>query len=902
MSAATIIFISIIYLLLLFSIAWFIDAQSAKGRNLTANPYIYALSLAVFCTAWTFYGSVGRAATGGVSFMTVYLGPTLTAPLWVLILRKIIVISKFQKITSVADFISSRYGKSSTLGMLATLIALFGVIPYISIQLKAVTFSFDILLDKNNESFVHTFDGSSLLKDMAFYVALVLAFFTIFFGTRHLDPNEKHEGLIAAIAFESIVKLIAFLAVGIFVTYGLYDGFGDLFGQAMQNDKIACLLTIDPANLNGGSWMALLILSMLAIFLLPRQFHVAVVENNRPEDVYKALWLFPLYLFIINIFVLPIAFGGLMQFSGQTVEADTFVLNLPLLYEKNLLALLVFIGGLSAATSMVIVSTIALSIMMSNNLIVPLLLRTQIIGKKDNEDISTQLLSTRRLCIVLVLLLSYAYFSAIGTGYTLVSIGMISFTAVAQFAPALLGGIYWKGGTKAGAFAGLITGFMVWAFLLPFPTMGNISWVAEILENGFLNINALRPTAFLGADNSDPIPLALFWSLFFNLTCYIGVSLFTTPSAIEHTQAALFVDIYKYTDTGGDFDLSKREAPLHEIKIILNRFLGGERATQLLNEYALSSNVNLDKTTIASPELISFAEKNLAGAIGAASARVIITSVAKEQPVSLEELMRVLTQTQEIMEYSRELEQKSKELEDTTHQLKIANEALKELDSLKNNFITNVTHELRTPITSIKSFSGILSQKKELPPKQKEEFLNIILSESNRITRLINQVLDIEKLQTNQIKWEFEELDMRDVLVDSISSVQAICKEKNILLKYKAPLNACPIIGDRDRLMQAVLNLLSNAAKFCPVENGMIEVKLIHQKEKILLSVWDNGRGISSEFLPHVFDRFTQDTSLAKPQGNGLGLYITKEIIERHKGNISVKSQVGKWTEFLVVL
>ena len=902
MNIATVISFSIAYLLLLFGIAYFIDRQSAKGRNLTANPYIYALSLAVFCTAWTFYGSVGRAATGGLSFLTVYLGPTLTAPLWVLILRKIIIISKFQKITSVADFISSRYGKSSGLGMLATLVALFGVVPYISIQLKAMTFSFNILLSEGNRSFTNILDGSTMIRDLAFYMAMVLAIFTIFFGTRHLDPNEKHEGLIGAIAFESIFKLIAFLAVGIFVTFGIYDGFGDLFSQAINNPSTAGLMTLDTASLGGGSWLALLLLSMLAIFLLPRQFHVAVVENNHSNYVYKALWLFPLYLFIINIFVLPIAFGGLMQFPDGTVEADTFVLNLPLLYEQNILALVVFLGGLSAATSMVIVSTIALSIMLSNNLIVPLLIRTKIIGKQDNEEIASRLLATRRLCICLVLFLAYGYFNAIGTGYTLVSIGLISFTAVAQFAPSLLGGMYWKGGTKTGAMCGLIAGFLIWAFLLPFPTMGSVNWVAYILENGMWGISWLRPEAFLGINNPDPIPLALFWSLFFNMTFYVGLSLFTNPSAIERTQAALFVDIYKYTDSGGDIDIAKREAPLHDIKMILNRFLGKERAEQLLNEYSISENIDLEKLTTANADLVSYTEKNLAGAIGAASARVIITSVAKEQPVSLEELMRVLDQTQEIVQYSQELEQKSQELEETTKQLKVANESLKELDSLKNNFITNVTHELRTPITSIKSFSGILFKNKDLDSEQREEFLGIIVSESNRIARLINQVLDIEKLQTNQIKWEFEPLDLRDVLADSVSSVKSLCQDKNIRLNYNVSDESCKVIGDRDRLVQATLNLLSNAVKFCPEKNGLIDIQLAPKNGNIELSIWDNGQGISLEFLPYVFDRFTQDATLSKPAGSGLGLYITKEIIERHGGKISVKSERGEGTKFLVQL
>ncbi len=385
--------VALCYLGALFALAYFADRRADGGRSLIANPTVYALSLGVYATAWTFYGSVGRAAENGVGFLPIYLGPTLLMAVWWLVTRKMIRISKTHRITSLADFVSSRYGKSALLAGLVTLIAVVGVLPYIALQLKAVANSYAILV--RYPAIVAPAHAASvpILADTAFWVAVLLAAFTILFGTRHLDASERHEGMVAAIAFESIVKLAAFLAVGVFVTWGLFDGPADLFGQAAAAPRIAPLLAPLPVAGDQARWIWLLLLSALAFMFLPRQFQVAVVENVNEDHLRRATWLFPLYMLAINLFVVPIAFGGLLHFGAADVDADTFVLTLPMARQQQALALLVFIGGLSAATGMVIVETIALSTMVCNDLVMPVLLRLRALHFAERADLSGLLLA-----------------------------------------------------------------------------------------------------------------------------------------------------------------------------------------------------------------------------------------------------------------------------------------------------------------------------------------------------------------------------------------------------------------------------------------------------------------------------------------------------------------------------
>ena len=515
--------VSFLYLGLLFAIAYYGDKRADQGRSLANNPYIYALSIAVYCTSWTYYGSVGRAASSGLDFLPIYLGPTLIFVLWWFVLGKIIRITKVNRITSIADFISSRYGKSTLLGGVVTIIAVVGIMPYISLQLKAVSTSFNLLMGYPAIVMPTGLGDVPLLHDTAFHVALVLAAFTILFGTRHIDASEHHEGMVVAIAFESLVKLVAFLSVGIFVTYGLYDGFGDLFreaGAALR--EYNSLVTLGTMS-NYGQWATMTLLSMAAIICLPRQFQVTAIENLDERHLDKAVWLFPLYLLTINIFVLPIALGGLLLFSGDVVDADTFVLTVPMAEQQEALVLFAFIGGLSAATGMVIVATIALSTMVCNDLVMPVLLRLTWLRLNAKGDLGGLLLAIRRGSILFILLIGYAYFRYIGESYTLVSVGLLSFAAAAQFAPAIIGGLFWRGGTRNGALAGLCLGFLVWTYTLLLPSLARSGWLPpEFVEQGAFGIALLKPYELFGLKGFDYISHALFWSMLTNIGAYVA--------------------------------------------------------------------------------------------------------------------------------------------------------------------------------------------------------------------------------------------------------------------------------------------------------------------------------------------------------------------------------------------
>lgn len=906
MSLSIVIAVSLGYVLLLFLIAYFGAKHSEKGGKLVNNPYTYALSLAVYCTAWTFFGSVGRAAETGIGFLPIYLGPVIFAPIWIMVLRKIVLISKGQRITSIADFISSRYGKSTALGVLVSFIAVVGVIPYISIQLKAVAISLETLLPENSGRVVAIDPETPFFQDLALYIAIALAFFTFIFGARKLDPNERHEGLVAAIAFESLVKIIAFIAVGGFVTYEVFNGFGDIFSRAWEVPEVARIFSLDTVGMTGWSWMLLIILSMFAIVLLPRQFHIAVVENTKASYISKASWLFPLYLLLINIFVLPIAIGGLLTFPEGSVDADTFVLSIPMAYGREILALFVYIGGLSAATGMVIVSVTALSIMISNNLIIPFLLKyAMVIRGREVENISKRLLGIRRVIIVVVLMLAYAYFRSFGTRYSLVSVGLISFTAVAQFAPALIGGLYWKRATKAGAMVALSIGFVVWFFTLIVPLLAEQTLLPpSIITEGLFGIKALKPYELFGLQGFDHVSNAAFWSLLFNTAAFVIVSLNTRQDALEITQADYFVDHSKYIKGGTDYEVFKRKAKVSDLTALMKRFLGEKKAEKLLKEYESDHNVEIEQLTEADGELINYTETHIAGSIGAASAKVIVSSIIREEPISLEEMLKVLDKTQEIIEYSKALEQKRTELEQTTLQLKQANEQLKELDKLKAEFISTVTHELRTPITSIKAMGKILYDNKELPQEKKEEFLEIIVAESERISRLVTEVLDLQKVQAGSGSWDFEEVELCGIADQAFKGVKQLMKQEN----YESSFDVCqqdvPVFGDRDKLTQLIVNLLSNAIKFCNPEQGKVGLKLDIEGGAAVLKVSDNGNGISKADQAKVFDKFIQikTPGVKKPRGTGLGLFICKQIVEAHKGTIEVESELGKGAVFKVTL
>lgn len=891
-----IILVSLFYLGLLFAIAYWADRRADQGRSVIAHPTVYALSLAVYCTAWTYYGSVGRAVQSGTGFLPIYLGPTLGAALWVFLLLKMIRVSKSQRITSIADFISSRHGKSHLLGGLVTVIAVVGVVPYIALQLKAVSNSFTILMQYPEIRMPGSVTALPFWQDTALYVALLLALFTILFGTRHLDASERHEGMVAAIAFESIVKLVALTAVGLFVTFGLYGGFTDIMQQAQAAGLLQSMMS--TSSVSDQNWFAFSFLAAMAVILLPRQFQVAVVENSSERHIPRAIWLFPLYMLLINIFVLPIALAGQLAFPDGRMDADTFVLTLPMAQGQTWLAMVSYLGGLSAATGMVIVETIALSTMVCNDLVMPVLLRYWR-NRTAPADLSKVLLRVRRGAIFGVLLLGFTYFHVAGEAYALVSIGLISFAAVAQFAPTMIGGLYWRGGTRAGALAGLGAGFSIWLYTLLIPSFAKSGWLpSAFLEYGPFGLALLKPQALFGLEGMNEISHCLFWSLTANIGAYLAVSLVKPPNAEETAQASLFVDAMKYDRPA--IGLWRGNADVTELKRLASRFLGSHKVDAAFNQFAVERGRPFEPGQPADAETVHFAETLLTGAIGSASARVMVASVAQEEPLGLDEVMGILDEASSIRAYSKELEQKSRELEAATSELRAANTRLQELDQLKDDFMSSVTHELRTPLTSIRAFSEMLLDDPRMALDDRKRFLGIIVSETERLTRLVNQVLDLARIEAGQGEWTTGEVDLVALIEQSIETTGQLYRDHGTRVETDIPAGDFRVWADSDRLLQVMLNLLANAVKFVPADRGRVRITLTEEAQYYRVSVADNGPGIEPGQEEGIFEKFKSgdSSSAGNPMGTGLGLPISRQIIEHFGGRLWAESHPEKGAIF----
>ncbi|MDR6536689.1 sensor histidine kinase [Variovorax soli] len=883
------------YLALLFAIAHLGDRRAREGRSLIGSPWVYTLSMGVYCTAWTYFGSIGRAASSGLWFLPIYLGPTLAMLMAWTVLRKMIRIARTHRITSIADFIASRHGKSPLLAMLVTLIAVVGILPYVALQLKAIASGYALLVDAPAQPL-------AWWRDSTLYVALVLAGFTVAFGTRHLDGTERHEGMVAAVAFESLVKLLAFLAVGAFVTWGLFDGPADLFRRAAARPELAPLLSLGrgtDGGFAGGQWFALTLLAMLSVLFLPRQFQMMVVENVDERHVRRATWAFPLYLLLINLFVLPIALGGLLHFQAGRENPETFVLSLPLAAGQPGLALAAFIGGLSAATGMVIVEAIAVSTMVCNDLVMPLLLRA---GLRTARDLSGVLLGVRRAVIVALLLLGYLYYRIAGEDYALVSIGLISFAAVAQFAPPMLAGMYWRGGTRQGALAGLAAGFLLWAWTLMLPSIAKSGWIpSRFIAEGPLGIAWLRPEQLLGLAGLDNLTHALFWSLLANCVLYFGVSLLGRPSAGEASQALNFVDVFERTE-GHAADSApvfwRGTARLADLRRLAVRFLGEQATQKLLQDYARRNGLDGPQQIGADARLVQFVERQLAGAIGSASARAMVASVVEEEALELDDVMRILDEasreTAALRAHSQALEEKSLSLEHASAELSELNEQLKSLDRLKDDFMSSVTHELRTPLTSIRALAELMLDDPGMEPAQRQHFLGLVVAETERLTRLVNQVLDMAKIESGAAEWRSTEVDLCALARQAVQTTQELFRERGATVALQVPDTLPLLEADPDRLTQVLINLLSNAAKFVPPGRGHVELRLQADDGRVVCTVRDNGPGVPAGQQALVFEKFRQGGDAAhRPQGTGLGLPISRRIVEHFGGRMWLEPASG---------
>jgi Na+/proline symporter/nitrogen-specific signal transduction histidine kinase len=893
LSAPLLVGASFAYLLMLFAVAWYGDRRARQGRSIIGNAWVYALSMAVYCTAWTYFGSVGRASTSGVWFLPIYLGPTLAMIVAWMVVRKMIRITRTYRLTSIADFIASRYGKSPTLAGMVTLITVVGIVPYIALQLKAVASGYAVLTTLPGEAVA---TAGPWWGDSTLYVALTLAGFAMVFGTRHLDTTERHEGMVAAIAFESVVKLVAFLSVGLFVTWSMFDGPGDLFARALAHPELRPLLALEQGRpFTYEQWFALTVLSMMSVLFLPRQFQVMVVENVDERHLRRAAWVFPLYLLLINLFVLPIALGGLLHFGPGNTDAEAFVLSLPLANGQPALALFAFIGGLSAATGMVIVETIAVSTMVCNDLVMPLLLRTRRFGARAGGDLTRLLLLIRRTAIVGIMFLGYAYFHIAGEAYALVSIGLISFAAITQFAPAALGGMYWKGGTREGAMAGLAAGFALWAWTLMLPSIAKSGWMdTGFITHGPWGTTLLRPEQLFGLTGLDNLTHSLFWSLLANITAYVAISLWRTPSAREISQALLFVDVFERTASSGPVFWRGR-AQVSDLQPLIARFLGEARSQSLFEAYARDAGVARIDQIKPDAQLVQFAETQLAGAIGSASARVMVASVVEEEALGLDDVMRILEEASQLRAYSHALEDKSRSLERATAELRAANDQLKSLDRLKDDFMSSVTHELRTPLTSIRALSELMVDDPKMDGQQRQHFLGIIVSETERLSRLVNQVLDMAKIESGQAEWHNSEVDLRALIVKALDTTREMFRERGARVELHAPEHLPALRADPDRLTQVMLNLLANAGKFVPRGTGHVEVRVRSDARGVTVDVHDNGPGVPAEERALVFERFRQGGhGVNRPAGTGLGLPISRQIIEHFGGRMWLEPDPGQ--------
>ncbi|NOI82283.1 hybrid sensor histidine kinase/response regulator [Vibrio tubiashii] len=624
-----VITVSLMYLGLLFLIAWYGDKQHnwlAKWR-----PWIYSLSIAVYCTSWTFYGTVGQASNNPWAFLPIYIAPILVFTLGWRILARLIITAKREHITSIADFIAARYGKSQGLAVVVTLIAVAGILPYIALQLRGITMGLEII----SPELPRSFEGSSL--DVSWFVVGALAIFTMLFGTRHIDNTEHHRGMMMAIAFESIIKLVAFLAVGLFI----------LFLALNRNDvELAQIARQTYQSPNVPTLVIHTVLTMLAIVCLPRQFHTMVVENERAQDLHTARWLFPVYLILMGIFVLPIAWVG--QSLLTDASPDTYVISLPMAVGAQDIALLAFLGGTSAASGMVIVSTIALAIMVSNDLVMPLLLRRMRLSQRNHRHFSGLLLIIRRGLILLLLLGAWGFYQALGNIHSLSAIGFLSFAAITQFAPALIGGMYWRQGNRKGVYVGLAVGFTLWLITL----MSQTDMLAGTAQDNFL-LWMITPPEWLQNLNVKNSDWGIVLSVALNTLCYVVVSLLTRASLSERLQSASFVGTP--LPESENMSLYQSRVTVGELEMLASRFVGRQRVRSAFRQYWQQQRETLLPNQQAPSTLIRHTERVLAGVFGASSAKLVLTSALQGRNMQLEEVATIVDEASELYDFSRGL-------------------------------------------------------------------------------------------------------------------------------------------------------------------------------------------------------------------------------------------------------
>lgn len=859
------VLLALFYALFLFLVAFIAERRSVTGtsRWLT-SPIVYTLSLSVYCTAWTFYGAVGYAARSGLEYLTIYLGPSLVMLGWWWGLRKLVRIGRAQRITSIADLISSRFGKSTALGVLVTVLCILGVTPYIALQLQSLTLSFGVFAEAGGRVWQDTD-----FHRVALFCAVGLGVFTILFGTRNLDANERHFGVVMAIAVEAVVKLAALIAVGVFVVWGLGGGVSETL------DRID-MSRISQWEQSGQRWVGLTFLAGAAFLCLPRMFQVLVVENSDERHLATASWAFPLYVLLMSLFVVPIAVVGL-DLLPPNENPDLYVLTVPLHEGREGLAMLAFLGGFSSATSMVIVAAIALATMVSNNIVVPIWLRTSEQGAMISGDVRALVLTSRRLSIAAVMALGYVYYRVSGGGEALAAMGLISFAGVVQVLPAMIGAVFWRGATRLGAAAGLSVGFAIWLWTLFLPSFSGLVPEA-VMISGPYGFGWLRPEALFGIDGMDPLLHAVMWSMLFNSAFFAVGSLLTFPTPLERLQGAQFVNVYEHSTgaRGGPSQIAQAE----DLLIMAQRIMGSAEAQSFFQREARAQGKTgfLPEVT---PEFASRLERDLSGSVGAATAHAMLNQLTEGANISVEDLLAVADETAQILEYSQRLEAKSAEQERTAAALREANEKLLALSVQKDAFLTQISHELRTPMTSIRSFSEILRDG-SLSDAEQVKYAGIIEDEAQRLTRLLDDLLDLSVLENGQSEINPTAGQLREVLDRALAAAGAPFADLNIV-RADQPI---ALNTDLDRLTQVFINLVTNARKYCVSDHPSLRIETEIQDGQLAVDFIDNGRGIATEHQALIFEKFSRLEDQSKAGSAGLGLAICREIMHRLGGDV----------------
>lgn len=861
-----------LYLALLFFIAFW--AEKRKSNFWANNPYVYSLSLAVYCTAWTYYGSIGVAANQGLEYLAIYIGPIIIIPAWIVINSKIIRISRVNKISSIADFISLRYGNSRSFGAIISVVCILAIIPYIGLQIKAISDTFHLVTKSENPNNIFT--------DTATYVVLLIAIFSSYYGTRYVDASEKRLGIISAVAVESFLKLIFFIILGVFVTYGIFNGFDDIYEKAKNLPEFTQRNSFN--GLEGSfNWMLTSMLSMTAIFLLPRQFHTTIIENRKENHLKTAIWVFPLYLLIFNFFVFPIAWGGKILFLGQNVNPELFPILIPQKFGSILISVIVFLGGLSASISMIIISSVTLSIMLSNNVIIPYGWIDTFKTKNDTFN-NKNIVNIRKVSIFLLIITAFVFYKYLILESSLFSVGLVSFVLIAQLAPSFFGAIFWRRGTYTGAVIGLILGILICYINLIIP-----QYLKAI--NPELAINQYRILQFFKIPYLETIPQVFFWSLLANATVFTIISVSSKGNYRERNYAEIYVDINRYIQNHEGAYIWKGKANVSDIRKILVRFLGDKKTKQALKIFNLKYNID-DENDTADSRFIKFSENLLSGRIGTASAKILIEGVTKEDKISLPEVLKILEESKENITLNRRLTEQSRQLRRLSDDLRSANSSLIEKDKQKDDFLDSVTHELRTPITAIRAAGEILLDDDDIPVEIKKDFLENIISESDRLNEIINDILYLDKLESGTIKLNINKNNIIDTYHKALKPIYHLIQQKNIHHSEINLLNDNEFYYDEARIIQVFQNILGNAYKFTE-ESGMIQVKFQEKDNLLKIGIFNTGKKIPEEDIELIFDKFYQSKhqNIRKPVGTGLGLAICKKIIDAHQGKIYAENK-----------